>query len=146
MARPRTPTTVLELRGSFKKDPQRKKERENEPVVTEPLGPPSEFLTDRAKEIWDEIVDECPDGVLNKSHRKIVDELCIAAENIQAAYRFELADEPSEEQEALFVKSRDMMIKWCVRYEKCLGLLGMTPADASRVSAPKPPKKKSRFD
>lgn len=44
MGRPRKPTKVLEMRGAFEKNPARRRERENEPVVTEPLGdPPATF-------------------------------------------------------------------------------------------------------
>lgn len=45
MSRPRTPTSVLELRGSFKRNPDRKRARENEPLVTTPLPEPPAYLT-----------------------------------------------------------------------------------------------------
>lgn len=65
MARPRTPTKVLELRGAFKKDPQRK--RPNEPEVdtkTVNKKPPSRLTADQ-KKTWREIVKVIPAGVLS---------------------------------------------------------------------------------
>jgi hypothetical protein len=45
MARPRTPTAVLELRGAFKNHPSRLKDRKHEPLVTTPLPEPPKYLT-----------------------------------------------------------------------------------------------------
>jgi hypothetical protein len=52
MSRPRTPTTVLELRGAFKRNPNRKRARQNEPLVTTPLPEPPAYLTTAA---WSEM-------------------------------------------------------------------------------------------
>src|SRR5689334_7115055 len=60
MGRPRKPTRVLELQGAFKKDPQRRAARENEPVVTEPLGDPPEGLNEAEVARWNEIREWCP--------------------------------------------------------------------------------------
>ena len=42
MARPRTPTAVLELRGAFKNHPSRLNARKYEPIVTSGLPDPAE--------------------------------------------------------------------------------------------------------
>jgi phage terminase small subunit len=52
VARPRTPTAVLELKGAFKKDPKRKKAREGEPVVEAPIGVPPKHIGEVAKSVW----------------------------------------------------------------------------------------------
>jgi hypothetical protein len=52
MARPRTPTALLELRGAFKRNPNRKQARQGEPLVTASLpDPPADVTTDVA-EVW----------------------------------------------------------------------------------------------
>jgi hypothetical protein len=55
MARPRTPTAVLELRGAFKRNPNRKKERQTEPIVTTPLPEPPGYLTADTTAAWQEM-------------------------------------------------------------------------------------------
>ena len=57
MARPRLPTAVLELRGSFLRNPNRKKARENEPICTEPLPDPPRRLPKDVKAAWREMRD-----------------------------------------------------------------------------------------
>lgn len=55
MARPRTPTAVLELRGAFKNHPSRLKERQYEPLVTTALPEPPERLPRPVKLAWQEM-------------------------------------------------------------------------------------------
>ena len=52
MARPRTPTAVLELRGAFKNHPSRLKARKNEPLVLTGLPDPPERLPKSVKSMW----------------------------------------------------------------------------------------------
>lgn len=55
MGRNRTPTEILELRGSFSRHPERRRAREGEIKPTTPLGsPPSSFTKDQ-KAIWIEV-------------------------------------------------------------------------------------------
>ena len=58
MARPRTPTAALELRGAFKQNPARKDARANEPVVDTPLGEPPESFHQVERLIWAEMAAE----------------------------------------------------------------------------------------
>jgi hypothetical protein len=51
MARPRTPTAALELRGAFKNHPSRK-DREFEPVVTTDLPEPPKHLIGASRATW----------------------------------------------------------------------------------------------
>lgn len=55
MARPRKPTAALELKGAFKKNPQRKSERKGEPVVDAPVGAPPNDLPADSCAIWNEL-------------------------------------------------------------------------------------------
>jgi hypothetical protein len=52
MARPRTPTAVLELRGAFKNHPSRRKDRKFEPVVTTDLPAPPRHLDGITRATW----------------------------------------------------------------------------------------------
>src|SRR5688572_11469254 len=67
MARPRTPTNVLDMRGAFKNHPERRKDRENEPVVLEPVGPPPETFSEDQKKAWKDITERCAAGVLTRA-------------------------------------------------------------------------------
>jgi phage terminase small subunit len=55
LARPRTPTAVLELRGAFKNHPSRLRDRKLEPLVTTPLPEPPKYLTKGARAAWREM-------------------------------------------------------------------------------------------
>jgi phage terminase small subunit len=55
MPRPRTPTAVLELRGAFKHNPSRLRDRKNEPLVTTPLPEAPKYLTKAARASWHEM-------------------------------------------------------------------------------------------
>jgi hypothetical protein len=57
MARPRTPTAVLELRGAFKNHPSRLKDRKYEPVVSSPLPEPPKYLESATAAMWLEMKD-----------------------------------------------------------------------------------------
>lgn len=59
MARPRKPTAALELRGAFKKDPKRGRDRADEPKPTSALGePPSSFNEEVEGPLWREMASE----------------------------------------------------------------------------------------
>lgn len=121
MARPRTPTNVLELRGAFKKDPQRK--RPNEPKPAKPVGTPPrhERFTPEHQAIWRELKRQAADGVLTISDRIALEALCYLIA--------ELRGEPSRFSAAKYS-----------RMEALLGKIGFTPADRSKVNVPGKPK------
>lgn len=63
MARPRTASNVLKLKGAYKKNPQR--ENKNEPEVKSPFpSSPPAHLSAKEKKIWNEVVAIAPAGVL----------------------------------------------------------------------------------
>lgn len=66
MGRPRKPTSELERRGAFDKDPARGRARKTEPIVLRELGgPPPEFLNDKSPtsiellRCWNDVVAAC---------------------------------------------------------------------------------------
>lgn len=122
MPRPRTPTTVLKLRGGFKKHPGREKARENEPVVTEPLGPADEKLDEAQAARWNEIAERCP--WLTVVDRTAVEVVCRLWTTMRAG-SFKAAE--------------------YLALMNCLGRLGMTPVDRSKVKVPGKLEKKNAF-
>jgi len=123
MARPRTPTNVLELRGSFAKDPQRR--REDAETAGEIGDPPADF-SDGERTAWSEIVQNAPLRVLTIADRQIV-----------------------EITSRLMAESRENWLDFTAakigRLEAMLGKLGMTPADRSRVSSGKDGNNRNAF-
>lgn len=118
MARPRTPTKVLEIKGSFKKNPNRK--RDGEPVPTGGIGAFSEGSKDR-QQIWDEIVGQCAPGVLANADRLALE---IAVEYVR-----QFRVDP--------VKFSAARIHVLIAL---LGRFGMTPADRAKMHLPEAPK------
>lgn len=114
MARPRTPSNVLDARGAFRKNPKRGDERANEPKPDVGLGPAPRHLSKRERACWSEIVKACTRGVLFAPDRIAVE----MAARLLAEYR---------EKKQAFTVSK------LARLQSLLASLGMTPADRSRV-------------
>jgi hypothetical protein len=125
MPTPRLPTPILIARGAFKKDPQRAKAREAEPIVTDPIGPPPACFIptssgvepgDRKRkehfDLWYELIGDCAPGVLNRSHRWY----------LESAVRLKLKE-----------RKETISTGESTNLEKHLSKLGMNPADQSRV-------------
>ncbi len=122
--RPRTPTNILRLKGSIKKDPLRHKDRENEPQNINPVGEPLYFLKDDEIEAWHLIVDRCIPGVLGEADSLAV---AMAAKTLAVVIR----DEANNQDKTLL---------------KCyFSQFGMMPADRSKISVPKK-KPENKFD
>jgi hypothetical protein len=126
MPRPRTPTAVLAARGSFDKNPQRLRDRENEPESAGSLGePPPEFMiqepdtgyqeAERLRKIWYEIAEEGP--WISRSSRGTVKTLCRIANQLP---RVPLSKLPA----------------FALAEDKLRTSLGLTEASRSRVNAP----------
>lgn len=118
--RPRTADAILELRGSFEKDPQRRRETA---IPKAGIGPcPPEQVMSRS-EAWDFLVSISIPGVLGDRDRAT---LRIAADLFALYTRVGV-----EEMEAAKLNRLDTM----------LGKLGLNPSDASRVggTGKKPP-------
>lgn len=118
MARPRTPTNVLLLRGAGKKHPERMRDRLEEPQPKAGIGPAPSFFKVRQRECWDYLVGIAPPGVLGDSDR---------------AY-LEIAAELLAHKRTVGVGRIDPAK--LNRLETMLGKLGMNPSDRSKVRAP----------
>ena len=118
MARPRTPSKVLEIKGSFRKNPQRR--RSGEPIPTGGIGPYAQGSLDK-QEIWDEIVGQCAPGVLTNADRLSLE---IVVEYVHL-FRKDPARFPA-------VKVHVVVA--------LLGRFGMTPADRAKLHLPEKPK------
>lgn len=117
MSKPRTPSNVLELRGTFKKNPARGRARANEPKGLPPLSrvvPPT--LSELEALCWQDIVSTIAPGVAVATDSLFIE---YAAKTL-AAWRYSETYDP----------------RVGVRWESICGRLGLTPADRSRVSVP----------
>jgi hypothetical protein len=108
----RTPMARAIATGRVLHDPKRFAGR-NEPESTGPLGPPPAWLKTAAADAWTDFDDELP--WLNRSHRCIVEIASIA--------RADLASGCADARMAILLR-------------QCLGQMGATPADASKVAMP----------
>jgi len=129
--RPRTPTSILEGRGAYKRNPQRRRDRENEPEVTGGLGPPPErFMIQepesgyqeaaRLRTLWQEIAEEGP--YITSASRGTVETLCYIKSEIR---RLPLGSK--------------RLAQLANTEDKLRSSLGLTEAARSRVNAPKNP-------
>jgi hypothetical protein len=109
---------VLERRGAFKHDPQRKRDRLDEPKPAAELGEPPEYFTEELIAIWDELAGVCPAGVLTNADRWLVELAC------QLMLKFRTV--------GLIPKVGMTGAELC-QLITCLSRMGMTPADRSRV-------------
>lgn len=115
MPRPRKPTKILQFTGAFAKNPQRAEKRKGEPKANGPIGSAPEWFDDDERAAWNAIVAEAPGGVLALRDREMV--TCAALLGAQ-------------------LRKGERDSKVISAYRVALGELGMTPAAASKVSAP----------
>ncbi len=126
MARPRTPTNILKLKGVDKVNPGRLKERENEPENKNEIGNPPKHLGKLEKDAFKEIVELSIDGVLGEADRLAVEQAAILLTKCRNQYKIdgEIVPASASEQNLFF---------------KYLSQFGMSPADRSKISVPKKP-------
>ena len=117
MARPRKPSNVLALNGSFKKHPDRARERGREPQPAGDIGDPPDHLSEGARACWIELVAFCHEGVLCAADRLFLE--------YGARVLWQLRS------------SEEIDPKLAIRFEVVCARLGMTPADRSKVSVQK---------
>lgn len=115
MPRPRTPTAKASVEARDKKNPARFKDRK-EPKSNGPLGDPPDWLVDtegsKARSAWLLFQREIP--WLTASHRMLVG----MASNIQGR----------------IMAGQDVGVQALNLLRQCLGSMGATPADASKVT------------
>ncbi|MXN45911.1 hypothetical protein GR138_11975 [Shinella kummerowiae] len=117
MAMPRTPLAKAAVEASDKKNPKRFKARK-EPKPNGPLGAPPKWLADtdtnKAKSAWLLFQKEIP--WLTESHRMLVG----MAANIQGR----------------IMANQDVGVQAMNLLRQCLGQMGATPSDASKITVP----------
>lgn len=118
MPKPRTPSAVLEARGAFAHNPDRKREDFQSGEFDK--SAPAYFSPDQVV-VWDEIVCLLPPSVLQATDRLAVE---LTARLVA---RFRSQDDA------------DVSMAQVAQIRTALASLGMTPADRSRVGAIKPP-------
>jgi phage terminase small subunit len=115
MARPRTPTKVLELSGAFKKNPQRLKAREGEPEPTGELSAPVDQLDEIELACWKRIMEIAAPGVIKNSDEGMVE----VTARLWAK-----------------VKKGQAVINEMTALVSCFKQLGMTPSARAGLSVP----------
>ena len=115
----RTPTAILEARGSFISHKNRKDARAGEPVVTKKLGSPPKSFTDQQKKLWREFAKVVPAGVATYADRWAVEIVVYAMAKFRAG--------------TISGTETGQLTSLLPRF-------GLTPADRSRVVATLAPK------
>lgn len=124
MARPRVPTAVLDARGAFRANPQRRRPRE--PEGTGEIGNPPTRLSPAERRAWREVVKQAPAGVLSGSDRLFVEQIArLLAEQWSAGV--------------------DFPVTRAKRLDVLLGKLGMNPSDRARLEVSPPADGKNPF-
>lgn len=119
MSRPRTPTSILDTKGAFLAHPERKREREPQPLGS--IGSAPKFLSHDEKKIWREFVRGLAPSVGKSSDRWAAESLVRlkAKERVGTIRGNELAQLTS-----------------------LYGRFGMTPSDRAKVSVEVPKESK----
>lgn len=117
MARPRTPKAKAAITARDSHDKGRFEGR-NEPTVDRPLGDPPEYIQDtkrsKARTAWNTFVKEIP--WLNESHRSFI--------------------EIASEIRGRLMTGNEVGVQALNLLRQCLGQMGATPADSSKVAIP----------
>lgn len=106
------PASVLEARGSFDKDPQR---RRVDPVASGDLGEAPGYFSDDLRAIWNELKCQLPEGLAKSADRMMAE--------IAVRLMFKLRTQGLNSSET------SQLIN-------CLGRLGCSPADRAKCSVP----------
>lgn len=152
MPRPPKPTAILELSGSFKTHPERR--RHNEPVDSRGIGECPDRLPDEMRPYWDEIVTMAAPGVLKISDRWAVElaarlmHKAVNGPNIPAIRRLvktlKLTGDAAAETVSRLIKIETIASAELSTLRSLIGGFGYTPADRSKLSIA-PEKKQNRF-
>jgi hypothetical protein len=114
MARPRVPRAKALATGRVLHDPKRFANRK-EPDSTGPLGPAPNWMTNKdQRESWETFRVEIP--WLNKSHRCLTAIACIARADL--------------------ISGGELNVRKVNLLRQCLGSMGATPADSSKITMP----------
>ena len=112
MARLKTPTKILEFKGAYKKDPQRR--REGEPKPTGKVGRAPMHLDKIQQKAWRDIIRQCHPGVITQMDRAALEVAACGLAWLRTVEDFRISD------------LRGVMFM--------LGKFGMTPSDRVSLS------------
>ena len=129
MGRKPLPTAIKELKGTLRKC------RTNplEPKPTGEIGDPPDYMSDRAKEIWWQVVRYLPKGVICASDTGVLETYCnfsAQREKLQAAVDKDGATVSPTEISAIF----NALVKCEQILAKAGSELGLTPAARQKVA------------
>jgi hypothetical protein len=110
----RKPTALLEASGYFRKHPERRAARANEPKPNGPLGDPPAWLNRTAVQCWHRLVARVPYPLTNADEHILAFTCSLEAK----------------------IRRGNASIGEGNLYTKCLTKLGMTPSDRSLVYVP----------
>ncbi len=116
MGRTRTPTAVLDAKGSFIAKPSRR--RDTEPSTDRPLGQAPKFLNKDERKVWKELAAQALPGVLFESDRLMFAVL------VRLATKFQTG--------------APMMAAETAQMIQLSSKFALNPADRSKVSVDKP--------
>lgn len=119
----RLPASVLEAKGAFTKDPQRKR---IDPVSSGELGEAPSYFSDEQRTIWNELKETLPPGLAKSADRMM------AEISVRLMHKFRTSGLTASELSQLI---------------NALGRLGLSPADRTKCSiAPEPKSRESEFN
>lgn len=118
MPRARTPLAKAKATGQDSGTNKKRFEARTEPEVDSPLGAPPKWMRKESAEAWEVFRAELP--WLNNSHRSLVE--------IASEIRGRLMS-PKADSELVGVQALNLL-------RQCLGQMGATPSDASKVKIP----------
>lgn len=113
MARPRNPLGKAKVEGRHKMNAGRFKDRK-EPVVVSGIGDPPDWMGGEQRVVWKTFSAELP--WLNGSHRALLEIATLVRSKI--------------------VTGQEVGVQQLGLLRQCLGQMGATPADATKVSVP----------
>ena len=124
MPRPRKPTALL-VDPLFRHDPQRR--RDGEPKSNGPVGAPPAHFDKQRRMLWDELLDLLPEGVAFRADRILMEVTVDLWAKIRNAHKRGRGQ-----------KSEALPASVYAQFLACLGRLGLTPSDRSRIRVPEP--------
>lgn len=139
----RLATKVKEENGSFKKDPQRKNQREPESSKAEPIMP--KHLCKSAKRIWKQTCDILKEmGMLSKTDSHLIEHYCICYAEYLKLYQIVQMEGHISDSGNSVGPASTAMTRLASEHIKLVNELGLTPASRSKLVLPDDHDKKNQ--
>lgn len=123
MPRPRTPLAEAEATGATEHNPKRFRDRKKAPLPTGPIGEPPAHFDDVDRDLWREVLALPAEGVLTSADRLLVE---VTVKLLRKLRGIDYEDGPP----IAPLTGVEMG-----HLRACLGSMGCTPADRTRVRA-----------